>query len=335
MSSDFGEGTEELNKVFQDIPIKLFPTPSLGRIIVLKSDTPLIEAVKVLSRNHVLSAPVRDVTQPDSATWSDKYLGMLDVVGVVFYMLETLLPEGKEPVDFESEMENHEAFKKLTVKDATTMSRFAPFVPVELDTGSLLDPMLLCGLHAIRRVPVVKSAGDIHNIVTQSALVQTLSANLDQKRFHPVSKKTLKELNLGDPKKVLSVKSSAKLKDAFDIIRDADVSAVPVLDESGVVIGNISARDVRYIVGSAKLYKLLKMPISTYLEVVTDGRVHSAITCKPDATMEKVIRLLVENRIHRIYVTDDADKPVRVISLRDIITKFVKEPEGYFGHYFS
>jgi len=102
----------------------------------------------------------------------------------------------------------------------------------------------------------------------------------------------------------------------------------------GVIKGNISARDVRLIVSSPKIYKLLNMPISAYLDVVCEGMENSAITCTADATMEDIIRRLVKSRIHRIYVIDEQDRPVRVISLRNIIRKFVREPDNYFGHFF-
>lgn len=68
--------------------------------------------------------------------------------------------------------------------------RFGPFVPVDFERGNLLDCMLLCGHHGIRRVPVVKTpGGDIANIITQSALVQTLEANLN--RFKVVKLQSL------------------------------------------------------------------------------------------------------------------------------------------------
>jgi CBS domain-containing protein len=51
--------------------------------------------------------------------------------------------------------------------------------------------------------------------------------------------------------------------------------------------------------------------------------------------MADVISTMVDARIHRVYVVDAAQRPLRVISLRNVLRKFVKEPEGYFGHYFS
>lgn len=207
-------------------------------------------------------------------------------------------------------------------------------MPVDSDKGTLLDCMLLCGQHAFRRVPVVKTpGGDIVNIITQSALVQTLGANLE--RFKSVGEKTLTELNLGSRGKILSVNEDQPLEEVFNLIREHDVSAVPVLDAEGRIKGNVSARDARLIITSTKIYKLLKMPVKTYLEVVTDGAEFSAITCKATETMAGVVKLLTTNRIHRVYVVDDDRKPLRVISLRNVLMKFTKEPPGYFGHFFS
>lgn len=209
-----------------------------------------------------------------------------------------------------------------------------PFVPVEVDRGTLLEVMLLCGQHNLRRVPVVKSpGGDVVNIITQSALVQTLGANLD--RFKSVTRKTLADLHLGRRGHVISVSEDEPLRTAFERMRENDISAVPVLDNQGRVRGNVSARDARLIVSSKKIYNLLNMPISTYLSVVTDGAENSAVICKPSDTLETVIKTLVFSRIHRIYVVDDDGKPLRVVSLSNILRKFVKEPEGFFGHFFQ
>ena len=213
-------------------------------------------------------------------------------------------------------------------------SRIGAFVPVDVDSGTLLGAMLLCGNHAIRRVPVVKTGGDIVNIITQSALVQTLSANLP--RFQAVGRQTLLQLGLGVPALVHCVTTDDKLRSAFHLIKQFDVSAVPIVDASTSKIrGNISARDVRLVATSSKVYKLLNMPISVYLDVVSDGAENSAITCSPDDTLEEVITRMVRSRIHRIYVVDSQQHVIRVVSLRNILRKFVKEPAKYFGHFFE
>ncbi|EGD80962.1 hsp16-like protein, variant [Salpingoeca rosetta] len=328
------EGDGKLNPEFEAVPMTIFPTPALGKIVIINSDATILDAVKTLSSNHILSAPVRDVTQPEDASWTDKYIGMVDMVGIVFHMLGVLGSAAGKEEDFSKQIESVESFQKMQVKDAISFFRFGPFVPVDLERGNLLDCMLLCGHHGIRRVPVVKTpGGDIVNVITQSALVQTLEANLN--RFKDVGTKTLKEVGLGDKGLLFTVSLDDPLRSAFEKIKENDISAVPVVDAEGKIHGNVSARDARLIVGSTKIYKLLDMPIKTYLDVVTDGAENSAITCKSTDKLETVISQLVRSRIHRIYVVDDDGRPLRVVSLRNVLTKFVKEPEGYFGHYFS
>lgn len=206
-------------------------------------------------------------------------------------------------------------------------------MPVDHDRGNLLDAMLLCGQHYLHRVPVVKSPGDITNIITQSALVQTLAANLE--RFESVGKRSLKEHGFGEPARVVSAKKTNTLMEAFDLIRQNNVSAVPVVDDNNKVLGCVSGRDVRLIINSTKIYKLLRLPLSTYLSVVTEGQDNAAITVTADENLETAITRMVASRVHRVFVVDADGKLVRVVSLPDILRKFTKEPADYFGHYFS
>lgn len=329
------EGDGSLNSEFAAVPISTFPVPALGKLVIFDSTMPIIDAVKALSQYGILAAPVRDASKPADTPWSEKYLGVIDMTALVFHMLDKLEPLGTVPEDFQKEVACVEEFRKTTVGDAAQFARFGPFVPIDYSRGNLLDAMLLCGQHGIRRVPVVKTpGGDIVNIITQSALVQTLSANLD--RFKTVSKCTLAQLGLASPCPVFSVTTDDKLRVAFHIIKAKDISAVPVLDPiDGTIRGNVSARDVRLIASSNKIYKLLNMPLRSYLDVVSDGAENSAITCKGTDTMEEVIKRMVRSRIHRIYIVDDKDRVIRVVSLRNILRKFVKEPSGYFGHFFE
>eukprot|EP00051_Salpingoeca_urceolata_P026089 m.476029 g.476029 ORF g.476029 m.476029 type:complete len:392 (-) comp20409_c0_seq1:653-1828(-) len=328
------QGDGSLNSDFEQIPINIFPTPALGKLVVINSDTSLIEAVETLSKYNILAAPLRDVSQPDDAGWTDKYLGLFDMSKAVLAMLDVLKPGGKEPTDLLEEARACVALQKMTAGDLAKTNKLDPFVPVDQDSGTLLDPMLLCGIHGVRRVPVVKTpGGDMVNIITQSALIQTVSENLD--RFVAVADTTIKANNLGTAApKVFSVTTDDPLAKAFELIRKHDVSAVPVVDETGAIKGNVSARDVRLVIPSSKVYKLLHLPVRNYLDVVTQ-KDNSAICCTPDNTLGEVILKMVVSRIHRVYVVDEDQKPIRVLSMSNVLARFVKEPEGYFHDYFG
>lgn len=117
------EGDGSLNREFEQVPMTVFPKPALGKIVIIKSSDSLLDAVRILSEHRVLSAPVLNVDAPADAGWVDKYIGMIDMVGVVFHMLEKLDPK-REPSDFSEEIEKVSAFRNTTVKDAVSYSGF-------------------------------------------------------------------------------------------------------------------------------------------------------------------------------------------------------------------
>ena len=59
------------------------------------------------------------------------------------------------------------------------------------------------------------------------------------------------------------------------------------------------------------------------------------ITCKRDETVKELIQTLNLEMIHRVYVVDDEGNLERVITLRDIVSRLVHEPRGYFGDFFD
>ena len=59
------------------------------------------------------------------------------------------------------------------------------------------------------------------------------------------------------------------------------------------------------------------------------------ITCKRDKTIKDLIQMLDSEKIHRVYVVDGDGNLEGVITLRDIISRLVHEPRGYFGDFFD
>lgn len=55
--------------------------------IEIKSDATLAEAVKILARHNILSAPVVDVEAPEDASWLDRYIGIIEFAGIVVWIL--------------------------------------------------------------------------------------------------------------------------------------------------------------------------------------------------------------------------------------------------------
>ncbi|KAL6517078.1 hypothetical protein OROHE_018038 [Orobanche hederae] len=56
----------------------------------MRSDTRLAEAVKLLARHKVLSAPVLDVNAPEDASWIDRYIGVVEFTGIIVWILHQM-----------------------------------------------------------------------------------------------------------------------------------------------------------------------------------------------------------------------------------------------------
>jgi CBS domain-containing protein len=61
----------------------------------------------------------------------------------------------------------------------------------------------------------------------------------------------------------------------------------------------------------------------------------SIITCKRNDTIKDIILSLDAKEKQRIYVVNEEENLEGVITLRDIISRLVHEPHGYFGDFFD
>lgn len=59
------------------------------------------------------------------------------------------------------------------------------------------------------------------------------------------------------------------------------------------------------------------------------------VTCRREDTIKDVILKLDAEEIQRIYVVSKEENVEGVITLRDIISRLVHEPNGYFGDFFD
>lgn len=58
-------------------------------MIEILADTPVGEAVKILSESNILAAPVKDPDARASSDWRDRYLGIIDYSAIILWVLES------------------------------------------------------------------------------------------------------------------------------------------------------------------------------------------------------------------------------------------------------
>lgn len=290
-----------------------FPTPE--QIITVQESDTIASALKTLSANDILCAPV---LSDDGSC-----VGIIDMSAI----LRTILHPLANVRDKRTVLEDIPALDVTIQKPIKSQPSLYLQEDMELVShkGSLLDACKLLGTMNVHRVVVVDDDNNIVNLITQSAVVRVLAENLS--KLQPVVAKTLREIRLATPSTIVSCPANCSTIDAFEHMSKHDVSAMPVLDDENRILGNVSVRSLRDLINNAASYRTLKRPVTEFLTTVVPDTMRDemvpAIACKTSTTMDIVIQRMSISRIHRIYVEDDGGNLLRVVSLSDVLAALV------------
>uniref|UniRef100_A0A6V7QT55 CBS domain-containing protein n=1 Tax=Ananas comosus var. bracteatus TaxID=296719 RepID=A0A6V7QT55_ANACO len=390
--------TEKLNSCFCTVPVSSFPPAPSSQVVEIPSDSTLADAVETLSKNRILSAPVRNVEASDDASWIDRYIGVVEFAGIALEVvaretttdsaakkevgadelaakLGTVTLENKEAkmegATFADEEAKHvvkstrseaasmggsflealtssECYKNTkVVRDIAGSFRWAPFLALQ-SSDSFLTMLLLLSKYRMKSLPVVDlGEGKIENIITQSAVLHMLAECVGLHWFEDWGTKKLFELGLPimKPNRLIKVSEDEPILNAFQQMRRRGIGGVPVVDANrNKAIGSISIRDVQYLLTASEIYKDYRlitvkdfmMTVREHLENQKDSAAPiSMITCRREETAKEIILRLDAAKQQRIYVVNEEEELEGVITLRDIISRLVHEPHGYFGDFFD
>ncbi|KAJ8772295.1 hypothetical protein K2173_027472 [Erythroxylum novogranatense] len=241
-----------------------------------------------------------------------------------------------------------EFYKSTKVRDISGSFRWAPFLALQ-KSNSFLTMMLLLSKYKMKSIPIVDlGEGKIDNIVTQSAVIHMLAECVGLQWFESWGTKTLSEvgLPLTSPNQMIKVHEDEPVLQAFKLMRKKKIGGLPVVEkETGKTVGNISLIDVQFLLTAPEIYREYRsITAKNFLTAVrsylkehdeTSPIVNGMVTCTRRDTMKELILKLDSKRIHRVYVVDNAGNLEGVVTLRDIISRLVNEPRGYFGDFFD
>ncbi|KAG6396546.1 hypothetical protein SASPL_142697 [Salvia splendens] len=247
--------------------------------------------------------------------------------------------------DFYKVILHEEPFKSTTVRSILKSYRWVPFVPVAPDS-SMLSVMLLLSKYRLRNVPVIElGSPSISNFITQSAVVHGLQECRGRDWFdciaaHPISDLGLPFMSLDQ---VVSVRDNELVLEAFKKMKENQIGGLPVVEgESTKMLGNISIRDIRFLLLKPELFKNFReLAVKDFIKAVAsttadNSKMVTPITCQSSSTLGTVIDTLASRAVHRIYVVSGEGKQVLgVVTLRDVISCFITEPPNFFDDYFG
>ncbi len=124
-----------------------------------------------------------------------------------------------------------------------------------------------------------------------------------------LAERTAAELMTPNP---VSIREAATIREAVDLLTRRGISGAPVIDRAGRPVGVISRADI------------LVHDRETPDPAVDSERVRDIMTpvvfcVGPAAPASRVVRELVDLRVHRVFVVDDRGTLIGVISVLDLL----------------
>jgi CBS domain-containing protein len=134
--------------------------------------------------------------------------------------------------------------------------------------------------------------------------------------------------------RVVAVRKDASFKDMAAMLRHSRISAFPVVDGAGRVIGVVSEADllVKEAVqadGTSLLAALRHVREDDKAAGSTAGDLMTqpAVTISPDAAVEEAARRMYDGRVKRLPVVNDTGRLIGIISRVDVLTVFDRPDE--------
>ena len=140
---------------------------------------------------------------------------------------------------------------------------------------------------------------------------------------------------------VLTVKRETPLKEAIQILADRKISALPVVEESGKLVGILSEGDLMWQesgVEAPPYIMLLDSIIYLQNPAQHDKEIHKALgqtvgevmsdrplTIKPEQLVREAARLMHDKKIRRLPVIDEQDRVIGIITQGDIVRMMAME----------
>jgi predicted transcriptional regulator len=122
---------------------------------------------------------------------------------------------------------------------------------------------------------------------------------------------------------IIPVNLIAKAIEAFRLIVSTHVSAVPVVNDTGAILGCISIRHIREIANNASDIKVLYDETSGEFIKRSSLSVDD-ITIQKSDTMETAIKKLYQNKIHMLWIIQDNNTILGSLTVKHILAEMLE-----------
>ena len=183
-------------------------------------------------------------------------------------------------------------------------------------TTPIYDCIRIMTKEGFRRIPIVNpGTGTLKGILTATDVINYLGGGekfrIIQRRFGGNFFKAINEpIKLIMTKKTVSVKTSAKISEAIELMKQRNLGGLPVVDDKNRVKAIITERDIANMFAD-------RISDITVAQLMSER----VITALPKTTIFEVERTMATQGFRRLPITSE-DKLVGIITTMDIIRFF-------------
>jgi len=264
------------------------------------------DCLKILKDNNICGMPIME------NEGGRKAIGFVDLLDICAFALN-LWRSYSHKLKFTELLEQNKFFQtKLSA--IMNYSRRNEFLALR-DNCTLLDCLtyFVTKQHRSHRIALLDNNDNIRCIISMWDLVNFASKNA---AAIPLCDRSLKDLQLWKP--CLMVRHDTYLVDALDILVDNRISGIAVVDVENKLVANFSAGDLKGITRGA--FDLFDKPLIDFLRggTMTKSKM-PPISLKHNNPFGDCLKTISDNKIHRVFITDNNEKPFGIVSCTDVV----------------
>lgn len=254
-----------------------------------------------------------------------RFLGLVDVTDFVAFIVKHFSKDILAHDNVDQFLSVQDRFSSLHVSTVMSESDHDPWYPVESDAPlrKLFETFCRGNMH---RLPVLDDGGEVVTLASQSDAIAFLAANIKSPHMQKLAHTVLADAHIGTWGNVASVKTTDPALDAFNLIHRRHVTGVAVVNETGKLISNISASDLRLIEHHGASLSVLFKSCADFVDIAHSGKAdgvslgHGKILhLSARATFSEAVMTMDRTHVHRLFVVDEHGAPAAVISQFDLI----------------
>lgn len=286
-------------------------------------------ALATMHQNGIVYAPLFD-----SKNW--QYAGMLTLLNII-HLIQYYYMKAET---FETAAADVETFRIESLRD---IEKELNVPPPPLHSIHPSKPLyeackLLIQSHA-HRLPLIDYDTEsnmelIASVLTLFRVLRFISLNCS-KDIQNLSY-SLRSLGIGtyvDPKPdnpyypIITATMDSTVFDVVNMFSTHGISAVPILNDDGVVLNVYETLDVTTLIRSGA-YTKLDLSIRQAIQQRT-AEFLGVVTCSGNDTLGKLLELISRQQLHRLVVVDADGRLAGIITLGDILSYIVKDGKDY------